>query len=85
MGVKIDSLLLEIIELIYLAVTLHKADKLPYLKKANSKLDVVKFFLQVAWQTKAMDSKHYIIISTNLDELGRMLGGWIRQIKETSA
>lgn len=73
---------MEIIELNYQAVTLNKQEKLPYLVKANSKLDLLKFFFQVAWQIKAIDNKKYISFSANLDELGRMLGGWIRQLKE---
>jgi len=82
LGSKIDLLFIEIIELIYLAVTMNPTSKIPYLVKANTKLDLLKFFLQIAWRIKALDDKKYISLSADFDELGRMLGGWIRQLKE---
>lgn len=86
LGAKIDSLFIEIIELTHKAITLNRQNKLPYLIRANLKLDLLKFFLQIAWQIKAIDNKRYIFLSTDLEEIGKMFGGWIRQLKkETSA
>jgi hypothetical protein len=31
---------------------------------------------------KAIDAKKYIIIEANLDEIGRMLGGWIKSTRD---
>jgi putative aminopeptidase FrvX len=31
---------------------------------------------------KAIDSKKYVLIEAHLDEIGRMLGGWIKSTKE---
>ena len=76
LGEKIDSLFVEIVEYIVVASYLSKQDKLPYLKKATLKIDVLKFFLQVSWEIKALDTKKYITLSAHLDEIGRMLGGW---------
>ena len=73
---------MEVIEHIVVASYLSKQDKLPYLKKATIKLDVLKFFLQVAWEIKALDTKKYITLSEKLDEVGRMLGGWIKQLSK---
>jgi tyrosine-protein phosphatase YwqE len=33
---------------------------------------------------KAIDDKKYILIEANLDEIGRMLGGWIKSTKTVS-
>ena len=60
---------------------LDRIEKLIYLKRASSKLDLLKFFLQVAWEIKSLDNRRYISISEKLDEAGRMLGGWIKAIK----
>ncbi|MBI3442319.1 MAG: four helix bundle protein [Candidatus Sungbacteria bacterium] len=46
------------------------------LYKANGKLDLLKFFLQLAWKLKLIDAKRYAELSQPLDEIGRMLGGW---------
>lgn len=76
LGEKTDSLFVEIIKSIVTASYLSKQEKLPYLKEGLVKLDVLKFFLQVAWEIKALDNKKYITFSEQLNEIGRMLGGW---------
>jgi len=49
-------------------------------QKSSAKLDVLKLFLRVAWEIKALDNKKYIALSEKLDEIGRMLGGWLKQL-----
>jgi len=73
-------MLLESIELLFVAGYLPKDQKLSVLTKAIGRFDTLKFFLQVAWDIRALDNKKYIALSTPLDEVGRMLGGWRRQI-----
>ncbi|MBI2448136.1 four helix bundle protein [Candidatus Microgenomates bacterium] len=79
LGSKIDASLIEIAESILIASQTKKELKLPHILHASTKLNLVKFFLQVTWEIKAIDGKKYIALSTKLDELGRMLGGWIKQ------
>lgn len=81
LGDKIDSLLLEIIELVVSGSYSDKLEKLIFLKRASFKLDLLKFFLQLAWEIKVLDNKKYILLSERLDEIGKMLGGWIKAIK----
>jgi len=81
LGAKIDSLFLEVIELIIKASYSSKAEKFISLANGSFKLDLLKFFLQVAWDVKSLDNKKYILLSEKLDEIGKMLGGWIRSIK----
>jgi len=80
LGLKIDSLFLEIIELIFSAKYQTKQEKLPTIINASNRLDLLKFFLQIAWETKALDDKKYITLSEKLNEIGKMLGGWHRQL-----
>ena len=80
-GTKIDSLFLETIELIIKASYSDKVEKLISLKSASVKLDLLKFFLQIAWEIKSLDNKKYILLSERLDEIGKMLGGWIKVLK----
>lgn len=82
LGEKVDRYFLETIELIYLASYQPAEKKLVYIEKSSSKLDLTKFFLRIAWETKSLDNRKYILLSEKLDEIGKMLGGWIRQIKE---
>lgn len=81
-GYKIDSLFLETIEPILIASKLNRIQKTPYIQKAISKLDLLKFFLLLSWEIKALDDKKYIILSENISEIGRMLGSWLKQLNK---
>lgn len=84
LGAKIDLLFLDTLEALFTASYLSKQEKLPYLRRASVKLDSLKFFLQIAWEIKALDNKKYEALSKELYETGRMLGGWMRNVeKET--
>jgi predicted membrane chloride channel (bestrophin family) len=80
LGSKIDALFLEVIELLFSASYLAKQEKLPVITKASNILDLLKFFLQIAWEAKALDNKKYITLSEKLNEIGKMLGGWRKQL-----
>ena len=82
LGEKIDSYFLDTIELLFTASYLGKEQKLPYLQKAGNKLDILKFFLQIAWEIKALDNKKYILLSEHLNEIGNMVGGWSKGLQK---
>ena len=75
-----DKFLLEIIEAIAIASFLSKEEKLPYVRLAIRKTDVLKIFLMVLWETKSLDNNKYIQLSEKISEIGKMLGGWNGQI-----
>ena len=81
LGTKVDSLFLDTIESIVKASNSDKLDKLISLKTASLKLDMLKFFLQLCWEIKSIDNKKYILISEKINEIGKMLGGWIKAVK----
>lgn len=80
LGAKIDRALIEAIELLFAASYLGKKQKLPYLQKANTRFDLVKFLLQILWEIKALDNSKYVVLSEKFDEIGKMLGGWLRKM-----
>jgi hypothetical protein len=82
LGAKIDTLFIETVEFILLAGYAPKNQKLSIIKRASTKLDALKFFLQLAWETKSLDNKKYLVIAKLLEEAGKMLGGWQRQIEK---
>ena len=67
------------IENIFIAQHKSKEQKLIYLNKSSEKLDLLKFLFQISWEIKALDNKKYIALSQKLNEIGKMLGGWIKQ------
>lgn len=80
LGAKIDSLFTDTIELLLLAGYASKPDKAALVRRASGKLDALKFFLQVAWELKALDNQKYTQLSEQLAEIGKMLGGWRKQL-----
>ncbi|MFA5870806.1 MAG: four helix bundle protein [Candidatus Paceibacterota bacterium] len=80
LGEKIDVLFIESIEMIYSAIYTKPIERLHFVITSATKLDALKFFLQILWETKQIDTKKYIALSKILDEIGRMIGGWIKQL-----
>jgi len=79
-GKKIDKLFIEAIEAIVTASFLNQTEKLPHVRLAIRKIDTLKIFLMLLWETKSLDNKKYITLSLKLNEVGRMLGGWSGQL-----
>lgn len=82
MGEKISSLFTDILELAFIANFLPRNQKLPYVIKASGKLDLLKFFLQISWEVKALDNKKYAVLSEKLNEIGGMIGNWIKSLSK---
>lgn len=79
---KSESLLIEVLEGVLFASQQSKLDKLPTLEKTSVKLNFLRVCIRLMKDIKAIDAKKYVIIEANLDEIGRMLGGWIKSTKE---
>ena len=80
LGSKIDDIFLAAIEYCFLASYSTGSDKLAFVDRGISRVDLLKLLLQLAWDIKALDDKKYAHLSAHLAEAGRMLGGWRRQI-----
>lgn len=76
LGGKIENYFLSLLENIFIAVYLSGERKSAQLSMAILKLDSLKFFLQLAWENKCLSNIKYSSLSEQLDEVGRMLGGW---------
>ena len=80
---KITQLFIEVAELIFTAGFAAKENKALIIKKASLKLDLLKFFLQITWELRAIDDKKFAAVSASLAEVGKMLGGWQKQLTKT--
>jgi len=85
LGQKIDNIFIEIIEAISVAGFLSREEKHPWVKLAIRKVDTLKILLMVLWETKSLDNKKYIALSLQIDEVGRMLGGWNGQLTKQNS
>ena len=84
LGVRIDSLFVEIMEAVAVAGFLSREEKQPWVRLAIRKTDTLKVLLMVLWETKSLDNKKYIALSLEIEKFGRMLGGWNGQLKQNS-
>ena len=80
LGSKIDDVFLAAIEYCFLASYSAAAEKQVFVDRSIARVDLLKLLLQLAWDIKALDDKKYIRLSEQLATVGRMLGGWRRQI-----
>jgi len=80
--IKCENTILEVIEGILEASQLSKDKKLPILEKTSLKLNLLRVFIRLMKDTKSIDLKNYAKMEENVDEIGRMLGGWIKSTKE---
>ena len=55
--------------------------KAEIIRRLSVKFDALKFFLKLLWEMKALDTKKYSAISSIINEIGKMVGGWMKQIK----
>ena len=82
LGAKIDELLIEISELLCEASYLSKGQKIPYIQRASTKLDMLKIFLQIAWEIGALSNHKLISLLEPIHEIGKMVGGWRKQVEK---
>lgn len=85
LGQKVDNLFTDTIEAVAQAGFLAKDEKSPYVKLAIRKVDTLKVFLLILWETKSLDNKKYVALSQPLDEIGKMLGGWLGQLNKQNS
>ncbi len=81
-GQKIENIFLDILELSFACTYLPPEQKILLLNKTIAKLDTLKFFTQLAWESKLIPTQKQAELSEKLEEIGRMLGGWKKGIQE---
>lgn len=73
---KLENAMLEFIELTTVANM--QRDKLPCLKKADEALARIRLLFRLSYELRFINIKSYEYGSGQLLELGRLLGGWIK-------
>lgn len=76
-------MILDILELLFSIP--NAPNKSEILKHMSVKLDLLKVLFRLAKDTQSLSTGKYLELQTKLQEIGKMLGGWIRatKIKET--
>ncbi len=80
LGLRIDTIFIEVIEAISAAQFLQRHEKLPFVRFAIKKTDTLKVLLLILWECKSLDNRRYLELSARIEEFGKMLGGWNGQL-----
>ena len=54
------------------------------LQDADVKLALLRLFNDLSYDLKFIDEKRYLLVANMMNEIGRLLGGWIQSQKETN-
>ncbi len=80
-GSRIENNFLNLLELSYITYFTEKEKKSEKISECILVLDTLKFLTSVAWEGKLISNSHYKSIAVKLEEVGRMLGGWKKNLE----
>jgi len=72
---------LKIIQLIFQACYKSPDKKYLYLEEADLKLKILKIMIRLLFDIKSLDLKKYLALQEALQQVGNMLGGWLKSLK----
>ncbi|HPC37611.1 MAG TPA: diversity-generating retroelement protein Avd [Candidatus Paceibacterota bacterium] len=78
LGQRIENTLLDFLELIIEAK--NSKIKISALAKASIKLDKLRIIIRLAKDLKFISIKQYQFAAITVDEIGKMLGGWLKSL-----
>lgn len=73
---------MEILEAISYASLVKKEEKIKRLQIASINLDFLKILFRLTYELRIIDQKKYLLLEEKLQEIGKMLGGWIRSLTQ---
>ena len=79
LGQQIENSILEILKEIIQANS--ERNKLPYLKQISVRLDKLRILIRLSKDLKFISIRQYGFAADKINEIGRMLGGWIKSCK----
>jgi hypothetical protein len=81
LGLKIKDLIIKSLTISLKSAYSSKDKKLLLLKKVDEKIFILKALIRLSKETKSLNVKKYIVLEEKLQEIGKMLGGWMRSIE----
>ena len=79
LGQQIENTVLEILKGIIQANS--ERNKLPYLKQISVRLDKLRILIRLSKDLKFISVRQYGFVVDKINEIGKMLGGWIKSCK----
>lgn len=79
---KIESLCLDILNLVIEAALLQKQEKIPPVKKIKLKIEILKHLIRASHELNIIDSTKYINLEEKLVEISKMTTGWLKYLTQ---
>lgn len=80
LGEQSKNTTIAMLEAITVAGEARKQFKIPPLDQALLKLELLKIFVRLAYETRCLSEQQYLDLQTKLQEIGRELGAWRKSI-----
>jgi len=80
LGNKCEMYIIETLELLVAAGSAPKNEKTAHIGRASIKFDTLKIFIRLSNDIGMLDNKKYIALQNQLQEIGRMIGGWKKSL-----
>ena len=77
-GKRCEDTALEFLELVLFAASINKLNKYIALQRASAKFDTLKILIRILKEIRIIDTKKYIHLQSQMQEIGKMLGGWMK-------
>ncbi len=82
LGKRCEDTMLDFLESLVTAASAPKVDKVKTLLAASAKFDVLKILFRMAREFKMLDNKKYLSLEKRIQDVGKMLGGWLRSMQK---
>ncbi len=79
LGEKIEYLFYNILE--HLIDAQYSKEKIPILLKVNLQLEKLRYYIRICKDMRFISINQYEYLSREINEVGKLVGGWIRQQK----
>jgi len=81
LGARIENKFLDLVELAYITYFSEKEVKLTKIADCILILDTLKYLITISWEAKLISNKQCEEVALKLDEVGKMLGGWRKNLE----
>ncbi|MFA6227950.1 MAG: four helix bundle protein [Patescibacteria group bacterium] len=84
LGIRLDQIFLELLEILATAQYLPKDKKLKPAIKSIKKIDLLKFYLRLCWEMKLFNDNKFRDLALKIEEIGRLAYAWKIGLEKTS-
>lgn len=84
LGSRLEEMSLALLELLIEAYYLPKSEKESRLRQANLQLEKLRYLIRLCFELKYYNAARFEMLTTQLLEIGRMIGGWVKSLDNES-